>query len=250
MFKTIFSYFKKNKRLFYNRLYKRRKERMCRPSTQVGDTKNHYSPSKKYRLVISSHATGERSWNYTKAQVFKDTSDKPITVVCRNYSHFPYLFVENHPNGHDYLICGEDYQGQTIIELDTGKRVDYLPSTAEKGFGFCWAEYYISPGKKTLAVEGCFWGAPYEVWLVDFSDPMKMPLPVLHKDRAHDTFAGWTGPESCKIGETYDVYVPLNKKECELTGEDWDFILSNDDNDDHWQTVVRPLFEWSRDDIK
>ena len=83
------------------------------------------SPSGKYNLTISFFKTGKNNWNYSQGKVY--LNDKLIDTVNRNYSTFPFLFIENHPNGHDYLICGEDYQGQTIIELDTGIRKDYFP---------------------------------------------------------------------------------------------------------------------------
>lgn len=178
------------------------------------------SPSGRYRLVVTNHTTGPGTWNYTKGQVFE--GERLVTSVCRNYGSFPFLFVEDHPNGHDYLVCGSDYQGQTVVELDTGVRWDHQPKSAAEGFGFCWANYTVSPSKRTLAVSGCFWACPYEVWFVDFSEPMNFPLPVLKREvNAEDVFPWKEGePDTCEVGRTFDVYVPLDKPESEMTEED------------------------------
>jgi len=70
----------------------------------------HVSPDEKYMLLINSYMTGKGTWNYTSGEVYAKDKGK-IFEVQRNYSEFPYAFVCNHSNGHDYLICGENYQG-------------------------------------------------------------------------------------------------------------------------------------------
>lgn len=130
------------------------------------------SPSGKYELVTTAYGTKPGCWSVTEGAVRIAGSDGHIATVRRNYSAFPFLFVEGHPNGHDYLICGEDYQGQTIIELDTGKRRDYLPEAAAKGHGFCWSSYRFDATAQILIVCGCFWACPYEFRFYDFAAPM------------------------------------------------------------------------------
>ena len=151
-------------------------EKMCN-NPQEDLKKEYVSPSGAYKLVVIPHKTREGSWNVTEGLVYRQGSDKPIERVCRNYSSFPFLWVEPHNNGHSYLVCGEDYQGQTVIELDTGKRRDHLPEAATEGFGFCWVHYKYDPGTDLITVAGCIWAAPYEYRFYDFSDPM----------------AGWSG---------------------------------------------------------
>ncbi|WP_437978307.1 hypothetical protein WMF11_17820 [Sorangium sp. So ce295] len=130
------------------------------------------SPAGKYRLVVSSFSTGSGSWDYAQGEVYRTGSTDPVAVVQRNYGSFPFLFVEGHANGHDYLVCGEDYQGQTVVELDTGKRRDHLPDEARDGIGFCWADMRFEPSAAMLVVEGCIWACPYELRFFDFADPM------------------------------------------------------------------------------
>ncbi len=133
----------------------------------------HLSPSDKYKLVVTPFQTGEGTWGYTQGLVFKIGFDEPIAEIQRNYSSFPFCWVDAHPNGHAYLICGVDYQGQTVIELDTGNRREFLPEAASKGHGFCWAKYEFDSATQMVIVDGCYWACPYEYRFYDFSDPMQ-----------------------------------------------------------------------------
>jgi len=142
------------------------------------------SLSGRYKLVLSRFATGAGSWDYSQGKVFHRGADEPIAVVQRNYGAFPHLFVEDH-NGHDYLVCGEDYQGQTVIELDTGARRDLMSDGSDKGFGFCWSSYTFDETSKLLVVCGCHWACPYEYRLFDFSHPMD-GWPMLETDESID----------------------------------------------------------------
>lgn len=152
---------------------KLRKAAHFAPENEVKDSRKEIlSPSGKYKLVVSRFATGPNSWNYSQGVVYRKDDDKPIATVQRNYSAFPNLFVEGHPNGHDYLICGEDYQGQTVVELDTGGRKDLLSDGTDKGWGFCWASHDWNAPNQILMVCGCHWACPYEHRFYDFSDPM------------------------------------------------------------------------------
>ncbi len=137
---------------------------------QKDSIKERLSPSGKYKLVTSRFATSPGCWNYSQGKVYRVGSDEPIAVIQRNYGAFPHSWVEDHPNGHSYLIAGEDYQGQTVVELDTGKRRNYLPKEAGKGHGFCWSEHRFVGS--VLIVCGCYWACPYDFKFFDFSDPM------------------------------------------------------------------------------
>lgn len=130
------------------------------------------SDLEKYRLEISSFKTREGSWSYTQGKVFKVEDNKLIATINRNYHSFPFLFIENHSSGKDYLVCGEDYQGQTIVDLTTGEVLNKMSQGYEFGGGFCWADYKFYKDINILIVNGCHWACPYEYRFYDFSDPM------------------------------------------------------------------------------
>lgn len=158
------------------------------------------SPLGKYKLVTNLYKSQEGWNNISLGEVFLTDNEKKLFEVKRNYPMFPYCFIENHPNGHDYLVCGEDYQGQTILELDTGKRVDYLPEGYKDGVGFCWADIRVSKEKDVLAVEGCYWACPYEEWFIDFSEPLKLPYLVLSRFPSIEDNANLKKEWSARVG--------------------------------------------------
>ncbi len=146
------------------------------PENKNGE-KVYLSPSGKYKLVIEYFSTGKGTWNYTQGTVYHGSN--VVGVIQRNYAAFPFSWIESHPNGHDYLIGGENYQGQTVLEIDTGNRRELLPEEAKEGHGFCWSSHKYLPEYKLLHVCGCYWACPYEDRFYDFSDPMN-GWPQLH----------------------------------------------------------------------
>ena len=148
----------------------------------------HLSPDGAYKLVVTPYSTKGNGWNYTRGEVYRTSDNKLIADVKRNYSQFPFTWVLHHPNGHHYLICGADYQGQTVIELDTKKRKNHLSDDAKKGFGFCWVQHKFDPVSQVLTVGGCVWACPYEYRFYDFSDPINNGWPCIEivEDWAED----------------------------------------------------------------
>lgn len=144
-------------------------------------SRDSVSPSGRYKLVQSGYGTHPGSWSYSRGEVFRVSDGVRVADVKRNYSSFPLTWMEDH-HGHDYLICGEDYQGQTFCQLDTGIVKNHVPDEAFEGHGFCWATHELLPDGKTLLVDGCFWACPYEFRLYDVSNPMEgwpeIELPV------------------------------------------------------------------------
>lgn len=177
------------------------------------------SPSGRYTLTISLHPQGTsgstiKYWGYTKGVITGGNLPSPV-MVCRNYPAYPHLFVEDHPDGNDYLVCGRDYQSQTVVNLKTGETRDYTSPPS-----FCWASYTVSPSKQTLAVDGCYWGGPYEVLMVDFSTPMS-GLTILRQEE--DDGYSWveSEPDSAYLNRSGRVCLLFGRKEeCDLTDEE------------------------------
>ena len=140
----------------------------------MNNIKEETSPNGKYKFTLSLSKKIEGYWQWSICKIYTSNDDF-ISVVHRNYTHFPFAWIENHPDGHDYLICGEDYQGQTIIQLDTKLRKDFIPDSAKHGAGFCWIEIEYTGFDNCLIVIGCYWGASEERVAYDFSKPMSFP---------------------------------------------------------------------------
>lgn len=209
----------------------------------------HFSPSGNYKLIIENYATKPGCWDYSRGMIYKKNSDVCIADVKRNYGMFPYSWIENHTNGHDYLICGSNYQGQTVIELDRNKRIDYIPKEADNGSGFCWSKHYPSLDGKLLAVEGCFWGSNYEIVIYDFSNPMEPPWLELNRNNNVDDvdFVEWIDNNSCKIRRTYEWNKLLNKAKYELTDKEIDEMdkIENEDFKKIWETKTDSII-WKK----
>lgn len=147
----------------------------------VVSVETHGSPSGRYRLEVARLSTGPNTWEYSRGRVLALPEGRLLSQVDRNYGAFPFSWCEVHPSGHAFLVCGEDYQGQTVIELDTGRRVDFVPPGTREGVAFCWAAHYPSPDGSLLFVDGCVWACPYELVLYDFSRPMELPYRELRR---------------------------------------------------------------------
>ena len=135
--------------------------------------KENFSICGRYKLDIYKY-TQESSWNYTEGVITRLSDNKEIGSIKRNYSSFPCMFVDN------YLLCGENYQGYSIVDLEKEEHNVYFPEAGFKGNGFCWACIYGVVNNK-LVVEGCYWGGPYEVVIYDFTNPEVLPLPELNR---------------------------------------------------------------------
>lgn len=148
------------------------------PENFLGQLATSDSPSGKYNLVIEAFSTRPGCWTYSRGVVKDVATGEVIAEVCRNYGQFPFAWVP-HKNGNEYLVCGEDYQGQTLVNCTSRTVQSYLPEEAKMGHGFCWASIYPSPSGTRLVVDGCVWAGPFELIVVDFSNPDVMPWPSL-----------------------------------------------------------------------
>lgn len=188
------------------------------PENEPPNSIEYLSVNGEYKLIVSTFVTKPGSWNYTQGKVFKTGSHNPIAVINRNYHKFLFSWMLEHANGHDYLITGEDYQCQTIIELDTGKRADNYNST------FCWTGIHPSIEGKLLAVSGCFWGAPYDIKVFDFSNPLHIPWKEYDLGYGDLKFVEWFDNNSIKFERTRYLVPEFHKNEEELTEEEDEIV--------------------------
>ena len=78
-----------------------------------------------------------------------------------------------HANGKFYLVFRQDLYGYSVLELDRGRIMRFVPDAWTLG-----KESFIFSGVRylqdwdALAVSGCYWGAPNGVHLVSFAESM------------------------------------------------------------------------------
>jgi len=180
-------------------------EKFFVPQNLVAGTHAEYrSPSGKYLLAVDCYSTGPNTWKYSRGVVTRTSDGQIIADVKRNFDHFWCAWIQQHPDK-EYLLCGEDYQGYTVLDLEKAAVKTYLPGSAQNGAGFCWAAVYPSKDGKILAVEGCIWAAPYDVVFYDFSEPLNLPLTEIGRINEIGKVIGWESEDVFAVEHEFTI---------------------------------------------
>ncbi|WP_256762431.1 hypothetical protein [Cohnella sp. WQ 127256] len=148
-----------------------------------------YSPDMAYKLIIEYFNNKEnRGWQYTRGIVKQLSTGKEIFLI-RNIGSFDFEWIMKEQEYH--LLCGQDYQGYTIVDLINMKVIDFVPEEFYEGMGFCWAAIHYAPGIDVLVVEGCYWADEYEIRFYDFCKPLELPYKELKKIKPYERIIGW-----------------------------------------------------------
>lgn len=146
----------------------------------------------------------------------------------------------SHRNGNHYLVFRRDLYGYSVLEVETGREMHYIPAESfpeeRKDFRetFIWTDVRYDPDSGLLAAPGCYWASTNSAVVVDFSDPLT-PREVwveLHEvidpdyDRYDDLdFAGWDREKGLLVRAfsvetlTYEpLSVPVETLRAELEG--------------------------------
>jgi hypothetical protein len=177
-----------------------RREVIERFETLCVDTdskKSFLSPSGRYLLHTSVWSGTDGRWSYSRGVVTDSKTQATIADIKRNHAMFWHSWVMQGES--EYLLCGEDYQGYTVIELNAGRSVSTFPEEAFEGQGFCWVNVKPSPDGKTLAVDGCYWACERELVLIDFSMPSKSPLPEKRRFEHLKFLGNWSNNDEIEF---------------------------------------------------
>ena len=83
-----------------------------------------------------------------------------------------------HANGNHYLVFREDLYGYSVLEVETGRTMHYIPEKSWPLDGrqgeetFIWTNVAYDAATNLLAVWGCYWACPNSMVFLDFSDPL------------------------------------------------------------------------------
>lgn len=191
------------------------------PENHIATKDGIASPFGKWLVKISEYKTKKGCDNYSCAKILDSKTNEEILIAYRNYPTFFHQWIIK--NNIEYLMCSEAYMGQTCLNPANKQKATM---SQPKDENFCWSgPWILSPDGKTLAVVGCYWGAPYEILFYDFSNPMEIPyknLPVYNKNN-----------ERCCLD--YNALInnePENNQTCEYL--DKKLIWNNDNTFSIW----------------
>lgn len=153
---------------------------------------DEFSPDQRYLISVMTYRTRKYCWNYTRALVYRTDTQEIIADLRRNYDNFWYRWIFT-PQG-DFLLCSQNYQGYTLVNLATGNVDDFIPPEAKRNEGFIWDRVILSPGETRVLVIGHQFGMRSDIRVYDLSMLPKFPLrenpvllsmstPLLHSDR-------------------------------------------------------------------
>jgi len=167
-----------------------------------------------------------------------DAKGKLIHAIFRNDVDFPFLFVEDHSDGNDYLICAEDLQTHTVIRLNTGERLDYVSEKSKRNMEFSWQRFFVSPDMKKMAIEGT---AKHkhnelveysEIRFYNFENPLILPYYEI-SDRItcpYENIEGWEEDNSSLLVSFLEERRKSDQKSfIDLTRKESMKALKNDD---------------------
>lgn len=118
-----------------------------------------------YRLGATNFGGGE----YTLFDTHK-TQIKSWRCIDDRAEFFSLI---RHANGKFYLVFRQDLYGYSVLELDRGRIMRFVPDVWTLGKeSFIFSGVHYLRGWDALAASGCYWGAPNGVRLVSFAEPM------------------------------------------------------------------------------
>lgn len=156
------------------------------------------SPCGQYLMEVDGYTKADFSEHAVLARVVVRrvvNGELVATLKCNDLRLF-HAWISR--DGHDYLLCAEDLEGQTVIDLTDGK----IAGFTSRDDGFIWAEFHPSPNQTRLAIVGCCWACPYEIVVYDFRSPLNLPLPVLGRfllPENNASFDGWLSETSFRL---------------------------------------------------
>ena len=88
-----------------------------------------------------------------------------------------------HRNGKHYLIFRTELYGYSVLEVESGQEIHYVPACVHPEEGqkaeevFIWTGADYDSGTDLLAVTGCIWACPYSTNVLDLSRPLQHQPP-------------------------------------------------------------------------
>ena len=125
-----------------------------------------------YEIVKDAYRLGATSFSGGEYTLFDARKMQIISWRCID-DRAEFFSLIRHANGKFYLVFRQDLYGYSVLELDRGRIMRFVPDVWTLGKeSFIFSGVHYLRGWDALAASGCYWGAPNGVRLVSFAEPM------------------------------------------------------------------------------
>ena len=125
-----------------------------------------------YEIVKDAYRLGATSFSGGEYTLFDTRKTQIKSWRCID-DRAEFFSLIRHADGKFYLVFRQDLYGYSVLELDRGRIMRFVPDAWTLGKeSFIWGGVHYLRDWDALAVSGCYWGAPNGVHLVSFAEPM------------------------------------------------------------------------------
>lgn len=132
-----------------------------------------------WTLSIKSYSHIENNVFRAHIDICTLTNGEETFRYTSDYNHVrPFQEFIHHKNGHRYFPFHIDLYGISYRDMETGETYHYIPegyqhdASYDFGESFIITDIHYDPNTNLIAYGGCYWAAPYEVMVGDFSEPL------------------------------------------------------------------------------
>jgi len=113
-----------------------------------------------------------------------DKNGNEITRIKEIDEDLVFINLIHHQNGRKYLIYRQELYGYSVMDVESGQTVDFIPKSSFIPIGgteiemetFIWCDSKYCKANNLLVVYGCYWACPVLFEFYDFSNPMEVPF--------------------------------------------------------------------------
>ncbi len=167
----------------YERLFQR--AQTVKKDAYLQEHKSYELPQE-YSLEVKMYSDMEQksgkhmnAKRFLKHYILKHRQELVYEYDAIEGHHHPYTEFILHRNGHQYYPFHIDLYGISFLDLDTLETYHYVPQGYDNEYGGVCGESFIitdihyDAATNFIAYGGCYWAAPCNVMVGDFSEPLQ-----------------------------------------------------------------------------
>ena len=128
--------------------------------------------SAQYSVHVQDYSGSVNGWNLHGSECRLVRGNEAIARWRSINSDGAFFKLLEHSNGRNYCIFRQDLYGYSVLDIESGKKMQFLPEEYLHSETFIWTDIAYNPITNVLAVSGCYWACPFNVHLFTFDNPM------------------------------------------------------------------------------